>query len=224
MKERLTSDEVVRRYNWKCVHGHNGLEHPECYRTKNQQKVERVGFADIEASNLTATFGICYTYCIKELNGQVIKRSISLKDLYEAQYDKNLLKQFCEDARQFDRLVWHYGTDKKFDLPFLRTRAVKYGLDFPVHKSVYVSDTHPILKNKFKLHSNRLETACDFFGIPAKGHKLNSDIWLLMITGNKKLMKKALDYIMVHNEEDVIALEGLWLKISPYTKLNKTSI
>src|SRR5512135_2087885 len=198
----MTLEEIRQRVNFKCKHGHNGVEHPACF-TPNRNKI---GFADIEASNLTATFGIVYTYCIKELNGKVLKRAISLADLYNGVYDKNLIARFIEDTHEFDRLVWHYGTDKKFDLPFLRTRAVKWGLPFPEHKCLYVSDTHPILRNKFKLHSNRLETACDFFDIPSKEHKLKPDIWLEMITGNKKRMKHAIDYILTHNVEDVVSL------------------
>jgi hypothetical protein len=89
---------------------------------------------------------------------------------------------------------------------------------------MYVGDTHPILRNKFKLHSNRLETACDFFNIPAKQHKLNPDVWLKMITGNKKLMSEAISYILQHNAEDVLSLEKLWKKISKFTRLGKTSI
>jgi uncharacterized protein YprB with RNaseH-like and TPR domain len=219
----MTQEEVRLRLKFKCIHGHNGVEHPCCFKKANGVQ-ERIGFADIEASNLTATFGIVYTYCIKEENGPILKRAISLSDLYKGVFDKNLVAQFIEDAKSFTRLVWHYGTDKKFDLPFLRTRAVKWGLKFPEYKCLWVSDTHPILRNKFKLHSNRLETACDFFGIPAKGHKLNPDVWLDMITGNKKRMQRALDYILIHNVEDVVSLEGLWKKIARFTKLGKTSI
>jgi len=208
---------------FRCVHGHTNQEHPNCYKMANG-KEERVGFCDIETSNLNATFGIIYTFCIKELDGEIYKYSVSTEDLYRGEFDKNLLKNFIETTEKFTRLVVHYGSDRKFDLPFLRSRAVYWGLPFPEYKFLFVSDTYNILKNKFKLHSNRLETACDFFHIPAKKHKLNSDIWLLMITGNPKLMKKALDYIMVHNIEDVISLERLWKKISKFTRIAKTSI
>ena len=220
----LTKDEIIRRSKWRCKCGHSALEHPNCYEEQFGKEV-KIGFADIEASNLTATFGIVYTYCIKELDGNIIKRAISLDDLHSAVYDKNLIALFIEDTKQFTHLIWHYGGfNRSFDVPFLRTRAVKWGLPFPEYKCLYVGDTYPILRNKFKLHSNRLETACDFFDIPSKKHKLNSDIWLLMITGNKKLMQKAIDYIMKHNIEDVISLEALWKKIAKFTKLGKTSI
>jgi len=221
--ENLTKTEILRLSKWRCIHGHSALVHPNCYRDK-LGKENKIGFADIEASNLTATFGIAYTYCIKELDGKIIKRAISLDDLYTANYDRNLIAQFIEDSKLFTHLIWHYGTDRRFDVPFLRTRAVKWGLPFPEHKCLYVGDTYPILKNKFRLHSNRLETACDFFDIPSKQHRLNSDIWLMMITGNKKLMQKAINYILTHNEEDVISLEKLWKKINKFTRLGKQSI
>lgn len=213
--------ELEKRVKFRCIHRHNGIEHPKCYRDREN---ERIGFADIEASNLSASFGIVYTYCIKKLDGEIIKRCISLDDLHDARFDKLLLEQFIKDIEQFDRIVFHYGTDFKFDLPFLRTRAVYWGLPFPDHKFLYASDTHTILKKKFKLHSNRLEAACDFLEIPSKEHKLKPSIWLLMITGNKRLMKKALDYILVHNVEDVISLEGLWKKINFFVPRSKTSI
>lgn len=219
----LSKDEIIRRSKWRCKCGHTGLEHPNCYEEKFGKET-RIGFADIEASSLVATFGICYTYCIKELDGNIIKKAISLDDLHNAEFDKNLIASFIDDCKKFTHLIWHYGTDKKFDLPFLRTRAVKWGLPFPEYKCMYVSDTHPILRNKFKLHSNRLETACDFFDIPSKQHRLNPDIWLGMITGNKKIMQKSINYILTHNIEDVISLESLWKKISKFTRLGKNSI
>ena len=220
----MTNLEIQDRSRFKCIHSKDGFEHPACWKRKDGEVI-RIGFADIEASNLAATFGIAYTYCIKELDGKLIKRAISLDDLHKAEFDKNLIAHFIEDSKEFTHLIWHYGGfNRAFDVPFLRTRAVKWGLPFPEHKCLYVGDTYPILRNKFKLHSNRLETACDFFDIPSKGHKMNPDIWLKMITGNKKLMQKAIDYILIHNVEDVISLEMLWKKISRFTKLGKTSI
>lgn len=183
-----------------------------------------IGFADIEASSLNASFGICFTYCIKKLDGPIIKRMISLEDLHAGLYDRNLIVQFIEDSKKFDRLIFHYGVDRKFDLPFLRTRAVKWGLDFPRWRDFYVNDTHTMLKNKFRLHSNRLEAACDVFGIESKGHKLNPDVWLKMMSGNPQRMKEALRYMLVHNVEDVESLEKLWKALEPYSRRGKVSL
>ena len=113
----LTKDEIIRRSKWYCHHGHTALNHPRCYEDKFGKEI-KIGFADIEASNLTATFGIVYTYCIKELDGKIIKRAISLDDLYKGVFDKNLIAFFIEDTKRFTHLIWHYGVDRRFDLPF----------------------------------------------------------------------------------------------------------
>ncbi len=97
-------------------------------------------------------------------------------------------------------------------------------LPFPQYKCLTASDTYPILKYKFKLHSNRLEAACDFLNIPSKKHKIKPDIWLAMLTGNRRRMQKSLSYIKTHCIEDVVALEELWARISPYSRLASTSI
>jgi len=221
--KQLTKAEIVWLGTHRCKCEHTYLEHYNCYVKENPQH-QSVGFLDIEASNLKAPFGIVYTYCIKELDGVLLKRAVTLKELYEEKYDKELLKQFIKDTERFGRLVVHYGTDYKFDLPFLRTRAVKWNLPFPEYKFTYASDTWSIAKSKFCFHSNRLETICQFFGISCKKHKLNPNVWIKMFTGNPKLMQQALNYIMKHNIEDVMSLEALWKKINKYANISKTSI
>jgi len=134
------------------------------------------------------------------------------------------LKDLIQDVQKFKRVVVQYGSDRKFDLPFLRSRSVRWGLKFPVYKRLFVTDTHTILKNKFCLHRNSQEVACDFFKIPAKQHRLKPDIWVRMLSGNPKSIQKTLDYVLQHNKEDVISLEKLYKKISPYAPSSKTSI
>ena len=220
----MTQAEQRLRLKYLCIHGHNGLAHPKCFDKKNGPVPERIGFADIESSNLRASFGIVYSYCIKEKDGPMIARSVTLQDLHKGEYDKNLMRKFIEDAEQFDRLIFHYGSDMRFDIPFLRTRCEYWGLEFPRRGLIHISDTYPILRNKFKLHSNRLEAACDFFEIDSKGHKMNPRVWLKMISGNKRLMQQALDYILLHNKEDVLSLEKLWERTGKYSKLTKAGI
>ncbi len=110
--------------------------------------------------------------------------------------------------------------NSRFDLPFLRTRAIFWELDFPIYKSIYATDVYYIIKNKFRLHRNRMETACRTFGIPCKTHPINPEIWQDAMTGDRK----ALQYILEHNVEDVISLELLWKKVNQYALENKRSI
>jgi len=191
--------------------------HPKCFDNKYEIK-EKVATLDIETSNLSATFGIVLTYCLKPLNGKTIKRSITKDDIERGLYDKLLLRNFCRDVLQFDRVITWYG--KRFDIPFLRTRCVFWGLDFPVDNEILHTDAYFISKFKLKMHSNRLGVVAPFFHIAAKAHPLNPEIWFRCMRGDKKALK----FVLLHNEEDVVSLEKLWIKLNKYHKLTKTSI
>ena len=212
----IRKDELIKRLDFKCVHHHNGLQHPNCF-DEAKGIGEKVGHLDIEASNLDADFGIVLCYCIKEDNGKTIEQSIKPEELKDGTMDKNVVRQCIEDMRKFDKLTYHYGD--RFDIPFLRTRATFHGLDFPLYKEIKGVDTCTILWKKFKLHSNRLAAACNFFGIPSKEHPIKQDIWITALGGNKK----SLSYILTHCREDVKSLEALYHKISDHhNTINKS--
>lgn len=211
-----TKTEIVRMSLKKCKHGHTGLSHPSCY-FKESGTEETWGFLDIESSNLKANFGIVLTYCIKHKDG-IIKRSVTPKDLKNGKLDRNVLKHIASDLRKFDRIFTFFGA--RFDIPFLRTRCMHYGIDFPTFQELHHTDVYEAVKRKVNLHSKRLQVCCDFFDIESKGHPITPQVWMSAMTGNQK----ALDYIMVHNIEDVIATEKLWFKIMPFTRMTKTSI
>jgi uncharacterized protein YprB with RNaseH-like and TPR domain len=220
----LTKAEFNKRVNFRCKeHHHNGLEHHCCYDRANGI-VEKLAFLDIEATDLSAPWGFIICYVLGDEQGNLIKRCITLLDLYNAQFDKNLLRQFCEDIKPFDRIIGHYIGDRKYDIPMLRSRAELWRLPFPLHKFHYITDTHLILKNKFRLKSNSLRSGCEYFGIGAKQHPIVTKYWNNLMTGNTKLMQEAIDYILVHCVEDVVSTMKLFKRIGKYVKLNKTSI
>lgn len=181
---------------------------------------EKIGFLDIEASNLSADFGYVFSYALKVIDGPIMGRVLKPNEIKKFIFDKKLMEELVIDLRQFDRIVTHYGTDRKFDIPFLRTRCLKYNLDFPCNKSIYVEDTFIMARSKLRLSRNRLENICDFLGIEAKNHKLNPPIWQKAMAGHKA----SLEYIWLHNKEDVISLEEVWKKIFQYVHHNKISI
>lgn len=212
----LTKAELVSRARFRCKHRHNGLDHISCYDQANPG--ERIGFLDIEATSLNASFGYMLSYCIKPLGGDVLKRPIEPSEVKSHSYDKRLCQQFIKDCGEFDRLVTYYGTG--YDIPFLRTRCLYWNLDFPTMGSVFHSDLYYSVRNKLKLYRNRLEAACNMFGIESKGHRLTPSVWQDAQTGDKK----AISYVLQHNIEDVISLEALWLKLEGHYRLNKTSV
>lgn len=213
----LSQAELRKRKNFRCIHRHHGLSHSHCYDQANGI-IEKIGFLDIESTNLKSSFGIVLSYCI--LGDELSKRIITPEEIRSGIFDKSLLEQFCQDIRNFNRVITWNGL--WFDLPFLRTRCDLYSLDFPVFREILHTDALVLARKVYAtLHSKRLGEVCKFFGIESKDHPLTPNIWLRCLSGNQE----ALDYVGIHNEEDVRSLKRLWgQKLEKHTKLTKTSI
>jgi uncharacterized protein YprB with RNaseH-like and TPR domain len=210
--------EIMEAAMKTCKCGHSYLAHPRCWE-REQGQLESIGFLDIETSNLKADFGIVFSYAIKHRGSDKIEgRVLTAEEMKKGVYDKKLIQEACEDIRKFDRVVGHYST--RFDLPFLRSRALYYGLDFPVYKEVKHTDTFFMARSRLCISRRRLETICEFLGIPAKGHKLNQKVWLKALGGDDN----AFAYIWEHNVEDVISTEAVWEKLDAFCMTNGTSI
>ena len=208
-------EELRFLYNNSCKkHGHRYIEHYGCYLHEFPHK-EKIAFFDIESGgSLSADFGYCFCYCIKELNGKVFKNCITPKEVHDPKVrDKRLVRDLCNHLKQYDLVVVYYGNGKyRHDLPFVRTRAVKWGLEFPPEKILKVMDVYDTIKLKFKLARNRMNDACRLFNIPLKNDAVNPEIWQSALTGQQK----ALDYIVNHCIEDVKKLEKLYKLVVPY--------
>jgi uncharacterized protein YprB with RNaseH-like and TPR domain len=218
MLQRMKKDDIVKMAGKRCAHGHSLFEHPSCMEKELRGGVERIGILDIESSNLNASFGYIISYCIKELDGNIIERVITEKEIRDGVMDKNLVQELIEDLQKFTRIITYYGM--RFDIPFIRTRAVRHGLDFPLYRAINHTDIYFTMKHKFKIHSNRLGAVCEFFDIPAKDHMLKPDIWQAAMAGNKA----ALEYILQHNREDVDSTELLYKKVMGFSPVKNTSI
>lgn len=229
--EKMNKGHIVWLSRTLCkAHNVQYIKHPRCYFRdlelglipQTHDQAERIGFLDIEASNLKGTFGYMFSYCIKKLDAGVLIRQVVPTDIRNQKQwlDRDLCIQFCQDIKQFDRLVVYWGKDYRYDVPFMRTRtlywkqiALRDGdtetakkLNFPVYMELYVEDLYDVVKKKFRLHNNRLATFCMFFNIEAKGHPLNPEMWNRALAGHQD----AIDYIVIHNTEDVHSTETAW--------------
>jgi uncharacterized protein YprB with RNaseH-like and TPR domain len=206
-----------------CKHGHTYIEHYQCFLVDKPNTcpfVEKVGYFDIESTGFNADF--CYTtsYAILGDDTKIIGRVLTPYEIKHGIFDKKLVEEICKDLFKFNRIVVHYGSDRKFDIPFVRSRALKFGYEFPLYKDIWVTDTWNISFTKLKLRNNRLKTICEFFGIEAKTHPLNPDIWLKSSIGDKE----ALQYIWEHNVEDVESLKAVYKLLEPYVLKGQRSI
>jgi uncharacterized protein YprB with RNaseH-like and TPR domain len=220
--ERLKKIELLKISQWKCRHSHTGLEHYSCWLQENPDE-ERIGIFDIETSNLKADYGIMLSYAILNVRtDEVIGRAITKDELFsqDIQPDYHIITDCVADLRKFDRIVGFFSGDYKFDLPFVRTRAVSQDIDFPGYGSIYFEDVWTVIKSKFCLSSNRLVNASRVITGETQKTNWGGKYWTRAIQGNQK----ALDYIFDHNVRDVQDLKRLYLKVYPFTKHTNKSI
>lgn len=213
----ISKTELNDRLDFRCVHRHNGISHSCCY-DQARGLVENIGYFDIESSNLSSDFGTVLCYAIKHKEG-LITNSLTPQEIKEGIYDKRLLTDLCKDLRKFHRIITWYGY--KFDIPFVRSRAILHKLDFPLYKEVSHTDAYQKAKILIRtLHSKRLGVVAQFYGIKAKEHPLNPTVWLRCLSGDQE----ALDFVQTHCNEDVNSLEAVWKRLAPYQKLTRSSL
>lgn len=213
----ISKVDLIKMSNWKCPHGHNGIDHYRCWITHMKEDY-KVGILDIETSHLKADMGIMLSYAIKEHGTKnIVSSCITPAEVKSDNMDKRLVKDCIKDMSKFDKLVTYYGTG--FDLPFIRARAIANKLDFPLFGSIDHTDIYYIVKSKLNIRRKSLECACQLYGIEGKNHVLGK-FWLKALGGNKK----ALDYILDHNKRDVIITDELYDKIRVFSKELRKSI
>ena len=202
---RHTKKELDWMSKNSCRHNHSYLEHYNCYLTEVVERDHTIGFFDIETSNLSATYGMMFGYDIKTHGKDEIRKHwITKKDLKDGLYDYNVVKQCIEDLKKYDRIVTYFGT--RFDLPFVRTRAMVHGLEFPLYGNIMHKDLYYLIRSKFKLHSNRLNVACETILGTTDKTRINPTIWMKALQGDVDALK----YIEEHCDYDVLDLEKLY--------------
>jgi uncharacterized protein YprB with RNaseH-like and TPR domain len=185
----------------------------------------RVGHLDIEATHLKANFGYILTWYIKhdgrnEYEFSCIKSS-ELHTGYRC--DKRVIAELLAALKKFDVIWTHWGADRRFDMPYIRTRAFINGLqnDLPLPGTMYLKDTWPIARNKLALHRNSLEAIAMALQVKnVKKTVLDPERWISAAQGDPK----ALEYILLHNKRDVQLLERVVKKLEPLTRLPMTSV
>lgn len=216
----LTKKDLIWYATNHCRHGHTYLEHWRC--RPPAPKTERIGFLDIETSNLQADFGIILTYCIKDSKSSKIFRGVlTREDIDQAkpgQEDAKVVRKLIQDMKGFDRLVTYYGA--RFDIPFIRTRAMACKIPFPRFGTLVHSDLYFTVKSRFRLSSNRLDTACRCILGKTEKTRINGAFWRAGTRGDPKSLR----HILFHNEKDVLDLERLWNAIHGFSKVYNRSM
>jgi len=207
----MKKEEILDLFRGRCKHGHLYAEHPSCY-VKEKKREIKIGYIDIESSQLASNFGIMLSYAIKEKGkNKIYFDTITKVDIDGKILDKRLVENCIRDMRKFDVLMGYYST--KFDIPYIRSRAMYWNIDFPKYGELKHKDIYYMVRNKMRLNYNRLEVACNHLGIKGKTH-LDGKYWTLALSGDEKSLK----YILDHNKKDVIILEKLHNRIKDYVR------
>jgi len=215
---RLKKAEIVwLSVNCCKAHGVPYLAHWECFLAENPDQ-ERLGFFDIEASNLKATFGILLSYCIlDDKTGEIYFDAVTKEDM-NGDLDYRIVCNCVDDMQRVDKVVTFYGT--RFDLPFIRTRAAYYNIPFPEYGQLLHKDVYYVVRNKFCLHSNRLEQACQSLVGKTEKTPITPEHWIRALQG----YTESINYILEHNKGDVRDLQRLYHKVINTTLRRDTSI
>lgn len=177
-------------------------------------KTLKVGYLDIEATHLKADFGYILSWCIKAAGKKHMDYSVITRDeIFSYKFDRRLVEEILTAFDNYDVLYTHYGADRRFDYPYIRTRAYAHGLEgrLPARNEKFIMDTWPIARNKLALHSNRLGSIAEAVGIDnVKKTPLSGKMWRLAAVGHQP----SLDYILDHNIKDVKILERVHKKLA----------
>ena len=176
---------------------------------------DRIGYLDIEASQLKADFGICYSWYIKEQGTDNYDFSaITRAELLNGTLDKRVISELIETLDKYTVIYTYYGS--RFDIPFLRTRALIHGLDFIPRGEVESRDLYYLARRCLCLSSKSLENVCRALGIPGKTH-IEQRFWVLANTGNPDAIK----YICEHNKADVEILEKAHERLAKFESIGR---
>ena len=223
----------------RCVHRHSIVTHPACFAkghvkwpdVKNVDKLYskvtgqpwysfpeyRIGYFDIEVDNLKADFGTVLTWCFKDKGGEVHSSVITKEEIINGTYDRRVVEEFVERMKTYKIIVGYFST--RFDLPYMRSKALHYGMEFPGYADIYHWDLFYTVRNKLCLSRKSLEATCDYLGIEGKTPISRND-WRKAKYGNKK----SLETVLEHNIADVEILEELHDRIEFTRKWIKRSI
>lgn len=174
---------------------------------------------DLETSDLEADRGVilCASYEsseqpdeIKTLRNDVVNARDWKRGVRG--HDKEMVYQISKLVRAHDVIVAHNGAS--FDLPFLRTRALRWGLK-PLHEPKIV-DPLRIALRKFRLRYNRLGSLSAYLGIPDRKTPLDLAVWTdATLNGSKE----AMDLIVEHCEADVRVLSAVLKHVKGFVRV-----
>jgi len=201
---------------WKAVD--NRLYKLKIERQEHWLEQARIAPFDIEASDLDANAGgYLLSWAVLMPDGSIAWDVITKKEIFNETLDRRLVKTCIDAILKVDVLVTYYGTG--FDIPFLRARALYWGIPFPAYGQLQHIDLFFAARSLLKLSNKRMGTVTAFLGMTEKDH-YDVAVWNSARLGNKE----ALEHIVQHNISDVEITRDLLIALGPYRRWTRNSI
>ena len=211
------------------IHTANFTTAPETssdYEIKKRKP--KILFFDIEtAPNLAYVWGkyeqnvLDYTsqwyilsFSAKWSDGEVFSRCLPDYVGYKphTENDRTLVNELWELFNEADVIVGHNGDS--FDIKKTQARFVVHNLPPPTpFKTI---DTKKLAKRSFNFNSNKLDDLGKTLGVGRKLKHTGFDLWLGCLNGDKESWQTMREY----NEQDVLLLERVYLRLRPYATIH----
>ena len=162
------------------------------------EKAEKLACWDLETSGLGADYQSIIIASIKPFNKPAVT---FCADRYNK--DKRLVRQVKAELEKYVILVAHFG--KGFDIPFLNTRLLYWGL--PSLEKRHHIDTFFQLKYRLKTSSASQAALLSFLELPEQKMSLPPGTWQSIFTN-----KDAKEKLIARCESDCKGLEALYKK------------
>jgi uncharacterized protein YprB with RNaseH-like and TPR domain len=178
---------------------------------------ETLAVIDIETSDLSANNGMMLSWSVRYLDGKEKHDCITKKEIFEGTFDKRIVNSLVEELKKVDVVIGYYSSG--FDIPFIRTRAMYWNIEFFSPKALKSIDLYFCVKFKMKLTRNSLDAATHFLGIEGKTH-LDIRVWGEARYGNVQALKE----VLAHNIADTEITLSLYNKLKDLVNFTKKSI
>ena len=154
-------------------------------------------FIDIEASNLRADYGSILCVSMKPYGKSPLTVSVT-----QPGNDQRVVREVSAHLEDADCWVTYYG--KGFDIPFLNTRLLKWGLS-PIQKKPHI-DLYFQLKSKTLTSRRSQSHLLAWLGTPEQKMTVSADVWNQIVGDPIKHMPE----MIKRCESDTKGLEALY--------------
>ena len=163
------------------------------------EQANTIAFVDIEATSLTADYGSTLVVSVKPYQSKPKTFVVS-----QPGHDQKVVREAKEEMEKYDCWVTYYG--RGFDVPFLNTRLLKWGLpsiEKRPHLDIYFS-----IQPKLAMSRKSQAQLLGFLGTYEQKMGLSPNVWSEVLHD-----PRAMKTLIARCESDVTGLQAGYDKV-----------